>query len=380
MERNKNEKKINENKKCKNEITPLIIETNENKNKYQNNLAQNNNLLNYISLIKIISATFVVMMHTNQNYYIFNIYWISTNIMTSFAYCAVPLFSLCIGATLLNFNEKYGLKEYFKRRFKKIIIPIIGWNIIYYFYRIYIIKNFKLEDFNFIILYNIYFFSKLYPIVNSLRIFIIGYMIIPLIAYVEKKNKIKIYSYCFIALFINQSLIPYLITMIKPDLNYWPYNYDFGYVIYLFSGYIIQNYKFNYKYKYLIYISGIISVLLRLTISHYITLKNKKVDKSQLGYVNLPCVIYSCSVFLFIKEYSIYLFKIIDVKYINKIGSLSMGPFFLHYMIIWILPYILNYNEYSFNYRFFGSFIISFFCFIITAIIKKIPIIKYLTP
>ena len=168
--------------------------------------------------------------------------------------------------------------------------------------------------------------------------------------------------------------------MIKPDLYYWPYNYNFGYVIYLFSGYIIQNYKFNYKYKYLIYISGIISVLLRLTISHYITLKNKKVDKSQLGYVNLPCVIYSCSVFLFIKEYSIYLFKIIDEKYINKIGSLSIGPFFLHYMIIWILPYIFNYNEYSFNYRFFGSFIISFFCFIITAIIKKIPIIKYLTP
>ena len=105
--------------------------------------------------------------------------------MTSFAYCAVPLFSQCIGATLLNFNEKYGLKEYFKRRFKKMVIPIIGWNIIN-FYRIYIIKNFKLEDLNFIILYKIYFLSKLNPIVNSFRIFIIGYMIIPLIAYVEK--------------------------------------------------------------------------------------------------------------------------------------------------------------------------------------------------
>jgi hypothetical protein len=300
--------------------------------------------------------------------------------MTSIAYCAVPLFSLCIGATLLNYNEKYNIKEYYKRRFKKIVIPIVGWNIIYYFYKRYILKNLKLEKINFIVLYRLYFYNKLNGIIYSLRIFVLGYMIIPLIANVEKKKKIEIYSYCFLILLLNQSLIPYFISTVLPNLGKWPYNYNFGYVIYLFAGYIVQNYQFNFIIKYLIYICGLIFLLVRMEISHYLTIKNKKPDLSQLGYVNLPCVIYSCSLFLFIKEYSHIIFKIIRTKYINKIGSLTMGPFFLHKMIIWTLPYLFKFNKYDLNYRLFGAFLISFFSFIITAFIKKIPIIRIIIP
>ena len=88
-------------------------------------------IFDYISLIKILSSCLVILKHTNENYWVYNEYWISTNIMCSFCMCAVPLFSLCIGATLLNFNQRYGIKEYWKKRIIKVIIPIIGWNIIY---------------------------------------------------------------------------------------------------------------------------------------------------------------------------------------------------------------------------------------------------------
>lgn len=57
-----------------------------------------------------------------------------------------------------------------------------------------------------------------------------------------------------------------------------------------------------------------------------------------------------------------------------------MGPFFLHYIIIWSYFHLKGSREYTFSYRFFGSFIISLICFVITAIIKKIPLIRYLTP
>ena len=160
----------------------------------------------------------------------------------------------------------------------------------------------------------------------------------------------------------------------------WPYDFNSGYIVYIFAGFIIQNYNLNTKFKYLLYIFGIIGLFLRLIISHHLTIKYKIPDRTQINYLNLPIVIYSCSVFLFIKENSEYLFKIINQKYINKIGSLSMGPFFLHYMIIWALPHFFKYNVFGFNYRFFGFLIISFICFILTSIIKKIPILKYLTP
>lgn len=294
--------------------------------------------------------------------------------------CAVPLFSLCIGATLLDFNEKYNIKEYWKRRIKKVVLPIIGWNIIYFYYRIYIIKNFQKPNLNLFTLYNIYFRNQLLPIIKSLRIFMFGYMVIPLIAYVNKSNKIKIYSYTFFILLINQSIIPYIKKFINDNKLSWPYNYNLGYMIYIFAGYIIHNYKFHKNFKLLIYFLGIIGLLLRLIISHYLTMKNKKPDRTEINYIGLPIVMYSCSVFLFIKENFEYLFKNTNIFYINIIGSLSMGPFFLHYIIIWGLPHLFNYNEWSFYFRFFGAFLILFICFIITFFIKKIPIIKFLTP
>ena len=344
-------------------------------------LKKNNiKLLDYISLIKILSAFFVILKHTNRKYWIFSEYWISTNIMCSFCMCAVPLFSLCIGATLLNFNMRYGIYEYWKKRINKVVIPIIGWNMIYFFYRFYFIKNIRKQKFTVFYLITLYFNTELCPNTGSLRIFLFGYMIIPLIANVEFINKIKTYSYGFLILLLNTSIIPYFINFFNNLGIRWPYNYNCGYIIYLFAGYIIQNYKFNIKIKTFIYIFGLSGLLSRMIISHYLTMKYKNPDHTQINYVNLPIVIYSCSVFLFVKENCKYIFKIIKKEHINKIGSLSMGPFFLHYVIIWGFFKLFNYNEFCFTYRFYGSFIITLICFIITFLMKKIPVIQILVP
>jgi len=109
-------------------VKEIIKIKNENKNK----------ILDYISLVKIIACFSVILLHTNHNFWIFDYntyqqYWISANIIESIFYFAVPFFVLCIGATLLDFNEKYGLIIYFKRRIKKVVIPLFLWNIILYY-------------------------------------------------------------------------------------------------------------------------------------------------------------------------------------------------------------------------------------------------------
>lgn len=91
-------------------------------------------LLALISLVKILCVFLVILKHTNVNYWSYNEYWISTNIIASFCMCAVPLLSLSIGATLLDFNESFDIKQYWKRRFKKVIVPILGWNAILFLY------------------------------------------------------------------------------------------------------------------------------------------------------------------------------------------------------------------------------------------------------
>jgi hypothetical protein len=111
------------------------------------------------------------------------------------------------------------------------------------------------QKMTFIYLWNLYFQSKLNFMFSSIRSFLIIYMIIPLIAYVDKSKKIKIYSYCFITLFISQVLIPYLISLLEPQL-FWAYRLDVNMIIYIFGGYILQNYKFSNIMKKIIYILG----------------------------------------------------------------------------------------------------------------------------
>lgn len=353
-------------------------------NKKQNISKSKIKLLDYISLVKIICVYSVVILHTNGSFWAFeaqkaNKYWISANAIESIFYFAVPMFVLCIGATLLDFTEKYGLIKYWYRRFIKLVLPLISWNIILYFYRVYFLKNLPNERLTFDKIWDLYFLNKINSIFGSFRSFLLTYMIIPLLAYVDKTKKIKTYSYCFITLIITQSLIPYLINMFRPNLS-WPYIYNPGYIIYIFPGYIIQNYKFNIKIKVFIYAFGFIALIIHLFGTQILTLRHKKIIQLHKGYFNLPCIVYSCSTFLFIKEYSYYITKIINRKYINIIGSLTIGPFFIHLPIMDTINKFCKIDTFSLGYRFFGGIIICTMSLIITYIMKKIPIINYLVP
>ena len=159
-----------------------------------------NNTIDYISFSKIIACYGVISLHLNQ-FWSINLNnknkWMISNIYESLFYYSVPFFVLCIGATLLNFNERYDLLEYNKKRLIKVFIPLIGWTFILYLYKVYILKNIKKENFDFTSLWNYFFMSKLYPIFDSLHIFLTTYMLIPILAFVEKSNRLY-FKYFFL--------------------------------------------------------------------------------------------------------------------------------------------------------------------------------------
>ena len=204
-------------------------------------------------------------------------------------------------------------------------------------------------------------------------------MIIPILAYVEKKKKIYIYFYGFFTLLITQSFIPYIFTIFNIGVV-WPYKIEVGYIIYIFSGYLIQNYKFSKTTKIKIYIIGLFFFIVQLLGTFYYTYKNKKISLLHTGFLKFPTIIYCNSLFLFIKEYCYLLFKIINKNLLNKIGSLTIGPFFLHWPVI---DFLQKYPKLIYNmnlFSFIGGTFICIICFLITFILKKIPIIKYLVP
>ena len=357
------------------EVKKLISKEKQNKDCKQK-------ILDYISLVKILASYGVIVLHIN-NFWSINIKnkrkWIIANLYESLFYYSVPFFVLCIGATLLNFNERYGLIEYNKKRMIKVFIPLVGWTIILYFYKVYILKNIRKENFDFVSLCNYFFQSKLYHIFDSLHIFLITYMFIPLLAYIEKSKKFKVYLYYFIFLLITQTIIPYLINLFGNKIIFI-YQVKIGYLIYIFAGYIIHNQNFSMTWKIIIYILGIFSFLIHLIGTHVLALKNNKIIRTHKGYLNLPSVIYSCALFLFIKEYSHIIINIFKRKYINSIGSLTLGPFFMHLTIKETLEKFTCFKALTNLNILLSSLLLFLICVILSSIMRRIPIIKLLVP
>ena len=176
-----------------------------------------------------------------------------------------------------------------------------------------------------------------------------------------------------------QSFIPYLISLFGNKIV-WIYNLNVGYLIYIFGGYIIHNYSFSVMIKLIIYLLGLLSFFVHLIGTQILTFRYNYVIRLHKGYLNLPCILYSCSFFLFIKEYSYLINSIIKKDYINKIGSLTLGPFFMHLSIRESISKFPKFQKIiSFNLLFY-SLVIFIICIIISFILKKIPLLKLLVP
>lgn len=359
----------------KEEINKLLIHEKKNK-------SNKNKILDYISFAKIIACYGVILLHLN-NIWSVNLKkknkWMIANIYETFFYYSVPFFVLCIGATLLNFNERYGLLEYNIKRFIKVFIPLIGWTVILYLYKVYILKNIRKENFDLSSFLNYFFMSKLYPIFSSLHTFLVTYMLIPLLVYVEKNNKIKIYTYYFFILLITQAAIPYILQLCGNKIIFI-YKVNIGYLIYAFAGYIIHNQHFSNKIKIIIYILGILSFFIHLIGTQILYFKYKKIKRIHKGYLNLPSILYSCALFLFVKENSNFIFHILNRKYINNIGSLTLGPFFMHLTVSETIEKTIKFPKFFGFSLLLKSFIIFSICIFISSIIRKIPILKILVP
>ena len=86
----------------------------------------------YISVVNVISAIAVVIMHANVSFWLEckTPFWPASNVIESLFYFAVPVFYMLSGATLIDYRDRCTTKEYFIRRFKKAVIPFMVWCVV----------------------------------------------------------------------------------------------------------------------------------------------------------------------------------------------------------------------------------------------------------
>ena len=333
----------------------------------------------YITLLSVLSAIAVIILHCNRCHWTFSYdrYWFTSGIICSICYPAVPIFFMITGANLLDYQDKYSTKEYFKKRALKVFIPYVVWTVIMLIYLISI-KEVSLSKITFQYIFNglengsimrfYWFFTPL----------ICVYLSIPLFASVEKTKRKKVFSYLALLGFILNVFIPFISKLFNLGLSSSIFIIvSYNYLLYALIGYLLDKHDLQKRDRIIIYILGMLGLLMQCFGTYFASIKAGELIDTFNEYTNVPCLLYGVSIFVFVKE----LCKKIKIwKGINWLSKYTFALYLMHYLVLDPIQRIFNPDIRSIYYRLSMPFIVIPIVILVTFLLRKIPIIKRIVP
>lgn len=255
---------------------------------------------NYISILNVLACIGVVILHTFETGYTSDANFVFEVLIRAIAYCAVPVFFMITGATLIDYRERYDTKTFFKKRLLKVIIPLIIWSIIYFIINFFKGK-FSINDLSFKFVFEYFFLVKTNPIFWFFVVIIGIYLAIPVISLIPQESRRKAFLYIIIITFVFNQFLPDLLYHLNLNYNYdlkFPLTYS-GWISFIFIGYYIDKYEIVKKHRVIIYVLGIIGFLTMVVPTIFISYHKNESCSWFDEYYDAPCVLYSASVFFF---------------------------------------------------------------------------------
>ena len=335
---------------------------------------------NYITLLSVISAIAVVYLHSNGCFWSFSKerYWFTANIIECIFYFAVPIFFMVTGVTLIDYQKKYSTKEYFKKRISKTFIPFVIWSLIGLMFLIFYEKSISIQSVNIKYIFNGIFSTSFINIYWFFPALFCIYLCIPLFGSVDDSNKESTFKYLCIVGIIFNSLLPFINDVFKLGLVL-PINVIVvsGYLIYPLLGYLLDKKEFNKKERIIIYILGIVGLLMHIFGTYKLSMDAGEIVRTYKGYTNIPCILYSVAVFVFVKNIS---GKIKKYGIINFISKYTFAIYLMHWYFLRINVKTLNVNTISIYYRLLNPLFVVLMSILITNLLRKIPFVKRIVP
>ena len=171
------------------------------------------------------------------------------------------------------------------------------------------------------------------------------YLSIPLLASVKEERKLFFYGLVFG--FIFDALIPLVIHVFSLSISF-PLHIDMFACLHeiscffmsLFIGYLLSRGEFSKKTKVIIYMVAAIGFLVHLCGTYILSMEAGSIISTFKGYTNIPCLLYSTGVFLFIKENSDLLMKNHLAHYVvEKLAGYTFSVYLLH---PFVMPFIVS--------------------------------------
>jgi len=344
------------------------------------------NRIIWIDFMKIFSMFAVIILHSSAPIlYRFNHIdfsdWMTGNIFEGMVRMAVPLFFMVSGVLLLNSKKEEGLLDFFKKRFSKVVIPLLVWSLFY----ILITKYSHGKNID-IFTHIIYSFNKPQYYHLWFMYSILGiYLILPILKVFIKNSNQQLQWYFIGLWFIAGVVLPFfnhfhfIQLWVKSHLPMMV-----GYMGYLVLGYLLAKITITKK----LFFTALLFIVLGSTATAYGTYYLTNEASKFVGYFHgnfgLFTFILAVAYFIALK----YIGENILVKYektsniITLISASSLGIYLIHPMFLRL------FNKLGFNvfagpaYLMIPAVAIGTFLasFIVIYIIQKIPVIKQIAP
>ena len=340
--------------------------------------------IHYLSLASVISAFAVVMLHVNECFWNFSTerYWFTANIIESVMYFAVPVFFMISGATLIDYRKRYSTKEYLKKRISKTVLPFIIWSLIGIAYRVYRgwqtvrfdgegIREIILSVINVKAVSIYWFFIALFSV----------YLCIPLFSAIKEELREEVFLFLIVVAFIFNSVLPFVASVFQIEYTQRvTVTVVSGYLLWVLLGYLIHKREISKPWRIGIYLFAIVGLLMHIVGTYMKSMAIGSVDSTYKGYLNVPCVLYSVGVFVFLKEIGQKIQNENLIKILNFLNSYTFAVYLIHWFVIRELVKRFSIEVNSIVYRLGAPFIIFVICIIIAWLLRKIPILKKIVP
>lgn len=292
-----------------------------------------------------------------------------------FFHLGVPLFFMLSGA--LTLKNKLSVKEFYKKKISKFIVPFIFWNIFYMclFELGNITNNFMFRDFSFSKLGE-FLYMTFYPWYHLwfLNCLFILYFISPFIANFVHNEKNKKYFFAFVALYI-------ILDIFKINILNRHFYFSLSYLIYFVIGYYLSKMDFK-RYKIPLFclfgIGFVILFMVRTFFAEfYVAHNHVEFVMYYLSYARWWFIVLASLFFMIIRSFNFENLSGTKVgKAISSLANLTFGVYLVHPLFLQILRMIFKSTgivKYGNLYIIFITYVGSF---LFTFLIKKIKYVK----
>lgn len=340
--------------------------------------------IDYISLASALSCIAVVLLHTNECFWgdPGEKYWFSANIIESICYFAVPVFFMIPGVTLLDFYDRYTLKEYLIKRIRKTVVPYVAWSLLGLAYQIYIIRTIDSQVVNLRYIVDGLFTGSLVSVYWFFIPLFSVYLSIPLLALVPGDKRREVFRYLVFAGLLFNIACPFIINVFDFNLHF-PLSVGVvsGYLIYVMIGWLIDDDQISAVMKAAIYTLAVLGFLVHLIGTYKVSVAAGEVLRTYKGYLTLPCVFYCIGAFLLMRQKGGRMMKNKAVyRIVNILSKYTFAIYLLHLLVLRTITTMFVLDNTTIAFRLIVPIIIVCICVAITAIIRKVPLLRNILP